>query len=209
MSKYVSILEATQLTGKSQATIYRLIRRPASKDYIRHDNDTTTIDREYLLSVYPARNPNYAESKFTSSDLISDDLLKDLLKEYPAALLLERDKHINFLEDQHKAMLEQKDRQISFLESQIEIKDITIRELINTNVQLIERDRESNIIIKSIEDKLNKQLVSGEPMESVYRQSRFYNNAVLDKVMYGVSFVIGLAALVFIFAMLWAYFSSH
>jgi hypothetical protein len=207
MSKYVSILEATQLTGKSQATIYRLIRRPASKDYIKHDNDTTIIDREYLLTVYPAKNHNYSGNRHASIDVISDDLLKDLLKEYPASLLLERDKHIHFLEDQHKAMLEQKDKQINFLESQLEIKDITIRELIHTNIQLIERDRESNIIIKSIEDKINKQLVSADPTETHQRQSKFNNNAVLDKVMYGVSFVIGLAALIFIFAMLWAYFS--
>jgi hypothetical protein len=140
---YLSITEAAARSGKSEMTIRRLIKKPKSLSYTRLGaGNKPFIEEDYVRKTFglPAYN-------MVTSDniMLTPELIKDLSKEYSAALLLEKDKRIQGLK------------------SELDKKDDTIRSLIQTNHQLIERDRESNIIIQSLQQGFNDTLKQLSP----------------------------------------------
>ena len=50
---FVSVLEAVELTGMSQTTIYRLCKKRNHTEYVKKDDNKYFIDKEYLLATYP------------------------------------------------------------------------------------------------------------------------------------------------------------
>ncbi|HYH15729.1 MAG TPA: hypothetical protein VD794_10940, partial [Flavisolibacter sp.] len=49
---YLSIKEASDLTGKNEKTIRRLIKKPESTSYIKIEEGKLFIDAEYLDKMY-------------------------------------------------------------------------------------------------------------------------------------------------------------
>lgn len=50
---FVSVIEAVELTGMSQTTIYRLCKKRSHTEYVKKKDNKYFIDKEYLLSTYP------------------------------------------------------------------------------------------------------------------------------------------------------------
>jgi hypothetical protein len=143
---YLSLTEAAALSGKSEMTIRRLIKKPESTAYIHLGaGNKPFIEEEYVRKAFALSASNMVTS---DNSMLTPDLIKDLVKEYSAALLLEKDKRIQGLKNE------------------LDKKDDTIRSLIQTNHQLIERDRESNIIIQSLQQGFNETLKQLSPHPS-------------------------------------------
>lgn len=159
---YLSITEAAARSGKSEMTIRRLIKKPESQSHTRLEaGNKAFIEEEYVRKIFGLPTSNMVTSDNT---MLTTELVKDLSKEYSAALLLEKDKRIQGLK------------------SELDKKDDTIRSLIQTNHQLIERDRESNIIIQSLQQGFNdmlKQLSSHPSEQSTKGKKEPIGNIVL------------------------------
>lgn len=82
-------------------------------------------------------------------------------------------------------------------DQQLQVKDQQIS-------QLLERDRESNIIIQSLQDKFTKQL---QPPQSMQSQKEA-KTPTIDKVLTGVTIVSAVDLLLFIALMGFAYFNK-
>ncbi|MEN8121018.1 MAG: hypothetical protein ABFS35_11750 [Bacteroidota bacterium] len=52
---FVSVIEAVELTGMSQTTIYRLCKKRSHTEYVKKEDNKYYIDKEYLLNTYPER----------------------------------------------------------------------------------------------------------------------------------------------------------
>ncbi len=50
---FVSVLEAVELTGMSQTTIYRLCKKRSHTEYVKKEDNKYFIDKEYLIATYP------------------------------------------------------------------------------------------------------------------------------------------------------------
>ena len=50
---FLTVKEASDLTGKSATTIYRLCNKRRNSVYIRKEDNKFLIDKEFLLASYP------------------------------------------------------------------------------------------------------------------------------------------------------------
>jgi hypothetical protein len=191
---YLSLTEAATLSGKSEMTIRRLIKKPESLSYIRlGDGNKPFIEEAYIRKAFAL-----SESNMISSDnnMLTPDLLKDLLKEYPAALLIEKDKRIEGLKNE----LDKKDDTIQALIQ-------TNHQLIDTNNQLIERDRESNIIIQSLQQGFNETLKqlslnTSEPLRKGKKEP------IGDKILYVMAALASILMLIILGTIIYKFFIS-
>lgn len=202
---HVSIHEAIQITGRSQATIYRLIKQPDSKDFVQKHNDTYTIDKEYLLKVYPARvHPDRARFlSYPSENPHADAFSEKMQGEAEVLHKQERESYIR--------LIQEKDKRIEDFQKSIESKNSTINKLASlldtahTNIaQLSERTREQNIIIQSMQEKVSYQLKA--PQTPLPAQKK--KPSVTEQILLGVSIISAVALIVFIALMIYAYVSN-
>jgi hypothetical protein len=208
---HVSILEAIQITGRSQATIYRLIKQPDSKDFVKKHNDSYIIDKDYLLKVYPARNaaftgsyPDQARINAHYSDNPHADRHNDRTQGEPELLIKQERESI-------VKLIQEKDKRIEDFQKSIESKNSTINKLAalldtaHTNIaQLSERTREQNIIIQSLQEKVSYQLKLPETPGPVQKKK----TSSTEQVLMGVAIVSAVALIVFIVLMIYAYINN-
>jgi hypothetical protein len=207
----VSIHEAIQLTGRSQATIYRLIKQPDSKDFVKKLNDSYTIDKEYLLKVYPARNTSYSDSHLDQARInahYTDNPHADKMVERPQGepeLLIKQERESVI------KLIQEKDKRIEDFQKSIESKNSTINKLASlldtahTNLaQLTERTREQNIIIQSLQEKVSYQYKLPEAPTSAQKKK----TSSTEQVLMGVAIVSATALIIFIIMMIYAYVSN-
>ncbi|QHT67873.1 hypothetical protein GXP67_15105 [Rhodocytophaga rosea] len=207
----VSIHEAIQLTGRSQATIYRLIKHPDSKDFVKKLNDSYTIDKEYLLKVYPARNTSYSDSHLDQARINAhyidnphaDKMIERSQGEPELLIKQERESVIK--------LIQEKDKRIEDFQKSIESKNSTINKLASlldtahTNLaQLTERTREQNIIIQSLQEKVSYQYKLPEAPTSAQKKK----NSSTEQLLMGVAIVSAAALIIFIVMMIYAYVSN-
>lgn len=208
---HVSIHEAIRITGRSQATIYRLIKQANSRDFVMKQNDSYTIDKDYLLKVYPARNSSQIDSHSLQARINSGysenphaDVLQERTQGEPELLhKQERESYIK--------LIEEKDKRIEDLQKSIESKNSTINKLASlldtshTNIaQLTERTREQNIIIQSVQEKISYQLNSPQASLPTHKKK----NSSIEQILMGVAIVSAITLIVFIVMMLYAYFHN-
>lgn len=163
---FITIREATQLTGKADITIRRLI-----KDLIKQNNPEATqmirqeqtgggfiykISKDYLLKKL---NINKAVKKSEPKEK------KEIPEDWEKTGKIEIPEIIREV--------------IKALKNQIYIKDKQIESLSNKIDQLIERDRETNIILKGLQDRVF--LLEGAKM-SQNRQNRAENEPEMAEI---------------------------
>jgi DNA repair exonuclease SbcCD ATPase subunit len=200
--QYVSIKEAIDITGMSDASIRRLCRKGLKgRDYKYDVEGKLYVNDLFLYTSYPPQNKatqmlmnvDYERLKSLEEEVVQ---FKEAVKQHPLELLHEKDKRIEDLKDE------------------IESKNATIMNLslaiegLNNNIGMLsERTREQNIIIQSLQEKVSHQL---KPSSQVQVQPTKKEKAVslVDKLLIGVAILASVAIISFIGAMLFAYFSN-
>lgn len=126
---HLDIQQAARLTNKNDTTIRRLIKQPTSKPYVRVTNGKLYIDQSYLFGIYPP----VQEASPPVQEPIS---VHSPTQEPTHSPMQSIDK-----------LLQAKDETIEILRQDVIGKERVIG-------QLIERAREQNIIIQSLQDKV-------------------------------------------------------
>jgi len=193
MSKnYLSLAEAAALTNRSEMTIRRLLKKAESKPFVRiSTGNKAFIQEEYVRHVFALDDP-----MTQNHQVLTAEWLKTLAKEYPTALLAEKDKRIETLTQT------------------IAQKDNTIRELIHTNQQLIEsnnqlieRSRESNIIIQSLQQNL-QQTAGKLPNANVDQHKMSKGLSATDRSLYVMASLASVLMGIIIIAIVYSYFKN-
>ena len=138
---FITIREATRLTGKADITIRRLIKR-----LIRQNNPETTqmIKQEQVGEGFIYKiSKDYLLKELEISEPVKEPELKE-----------KKELADKTAEKQQTETPEIVREVIKTLKSQIYIKDKQIDSLGNKIDQLIERDRETNIILKGLQDRV-------------------------------------------------------
>jgi hypothetical protein len=198
--QYLSIKDAIDKTGMSDASLRRLCRKGLKGRDYKHDLDGRLfLSESFLFNIYPPLNQpikTHSKDDYSSYQAIQNELglIKESFLIQTNALSDEKDKRINDL----KGELIAKDTMIGNLASAIEG--------LNKNMSLLtERTREQNIIIQSLQDKFSHQL----PNNSASISKHIPNTVMLvDKLLIGVAALASLAVLTFLGMMLFAYFKS-
>ena len=191
---YLSIKEATEQTGKNEKTIRRLIKRNESKKYIQLKEGKLYINSDYLYNIYKPGHLSTQEFGHLSTQ--KDGQLDNI--EIPEN---EENKP-----DYLKEVLKSKDDTIQLLSTQI---DTLTRQLDNKDTtinQLIERTREQNIIIQSIQEKITKQLPASQQATSLNNKDK--KNSITDNLLIAVALISAIALIGFIGLMIWAYMNK-
>ena len=181
---YLSIKEATEQTGKNEKTIRRLIKRNESKKYIQLKEGKLYINSDYLYNIYKPGHLSTQEFGHLSTQ--KDGQLDNI--EIPEN---EENKP-----DYLKEVLKSKDDTIQLLSTQI---DTLTRQLDNKDTtinQLIERTREQNIIIQSIQEKITKQLPASQQATSLNNKDK--KNSITDNLLIAVALISAIALIGFI-----------
>jgi hypothetical protein len=188
---FLYVQEAMEIFGVSDTTIRRLCKKGMKGADFKYIDNKLIILEDFLYKYYKplagskSSNGREEENKFAEIQ----GLFKDLMQEYPAALLIEKDKRI-------------KD-----LQKIVETKDNAIEELMHINTMLVERNREQNIIIQSIQDKLTRQLAP-ENSQNTNKIATKVPETIGDKILIGVAIVSAIALIGFIGMMVFAYLSN-
>jgi archaellum component FlaC len=200
--QYVSIKEAIDITGMSDASLRRLCRKGLKgRDYKYDVEGKLYLNDSFLYASYPpqkgiahhAANIDYEKLKAMEQEI---EQFKDAVKQHPVDLMQEKDKRIHDLKNE------------------IETKNTTILNLslaiegLNSNIGLLtERTREQNIIIQSLQEKIAHQLKpSQEARVSNAREDK--KLFITDKLLIAVAVLASIAILAFVGTMLFAYFSQ-
>jgi len=117
---HIDIQEAARLTGKNDATIRRLTKKPVSEPHVKTSEGKIYIEQDYLFSNYPPIQP------------VSEPMHLHMQAPTQAP---------------DNSLLDAKDETIRILRQDVEGKEKVIN-------QLLERTREQNIIIQSIQEKM-------------------------------------------------------
>lgn len=155
------ISQVSQLTGKHEDTIRRLIKHLLKTDPQAPENITQEktvrgfhylIDKEYILRhVQPlqqtASSKNDAGSKTASHQPLHQSLNKDMQQPLQQGL-----------RQPTYAELKAKDETIAILKKQLEQKDEQIS-------QLLERGRETNVLLKGYQDRYSLEAPRGQHTE--------------------------------------------
>jgi hypothetical protein len=195
---YVSIKEAIEKTGMSDASLRRLCRKGLKGRDYKHDIDGKLFLLDsFLYSAYPALANN--DQMPSKDDKASNRALRD---------------EIAFIKDDLSksthALVDEKDKRIEDLKKELMAKDITIHNLLlaiegfNNNMSLLsERTREQNIIIQSLQEKFSLQInsIKDDPKIS----ERKFKIGLIDKLLIGVAILASLAILTFLGMMLLSY----
>lgn len=150
---YISIQEAINLTGKSQATIYRLINKSKSKPFVKKENDTFTIDKEYLLKVYSNSYDSHSENQHEKVILTNEKMRINSEKDEnhfdnPSLSIIEKkeEEKAAFNEQYYQNLVAAKEvtiqtmaEQLQSKEHQLQIKDSQLQTKDQQLNQLIER----------------------------------------------------------------------
>lgn len=195
--QFVSIKEAIDITGMSDASLRRLCRKGLKgKDYKYDIEGRLHINDTFLFTSYPPNNKashmniDYEKVKSLESEI---EQFKVAIKQHPVDLLLEKDKRIEDL----KQEINTKNNTILNLSSAIEG--------LNSNIGLLtERTREQNIIIQSLQEKVVHQL-RPSALNSEKPNLTLDKIYFVDKILIGVAVLASIAILAFIGTMLFAY----
>lgn len=186
---FLYVQEAMEIFGVSDTTIRRLCKKGMKGEDFKYIDNKLIISDEFLHKYYkPLASAKNSQEKEDNKFAEIQGLFKELMQEYPAALLIEKDKRI-------------KD-----LQKIVETKDNAIEELMHINTMLVERNREQNIIIQSIQDKLTKQLAPENPQGG--KKPAKVPETLADKILIGVAIVSAIALISFVSMMVFAYVSS-
>ena len=187
---FLYVQEAMEIFGVSDTTIRRLCKKGMKGEDFKYIDNKLIILDEFLHKYYkPLSSYKTQDDKEDNKFAEIQNLFKELMQEYPAAMLIEKDKRI-------------KD-----LQKIVETKDNAIEELMHINTILVERNREQNIIIQSIQDKLTKQLAPENPQDERRRPVKV-PETLADKILIGVAIVSAIALIGFVSMMVFAYVSS-
>jgi DNA-binding transcriptional MerR regulator len=128
-SRLITLTEAADITGKSLTTITRLARQYENTDHVKRYGKKFFISSEFVKKTYP---------------LISHDESPEPNPHSPASEVAEaKNETITLLKD----LLKQKDEELKQKNKELERKDDQID-------SLIERMRESNIILQNLQTRL-------------------------------------------------------
>lgn len=202
--QYLSVKEATSATGLSDASIRRLCKG-LSKPNIKYQSGKLFILDTFLFSKYPPQNllkqddemPSHLPKQMPRQQNLDPELIQDLLKEYPARLLIEKDKTIELLQGE----IEIKNRQL-------EKKDLIIREL-NTSNQLVnERLRETNINLQTLQQGLN-QMLKQLPQNNQEQRKTINQPSITNKVLYAMALITTLCVTLLLAAVIYNYLKNR
>lgn len=242
---YLSVKEAIETTGVSDATIRRLCQKGIKGTDFTYDEDKKLLVLDtFLYSHYkeisvpkqdtflPRQEDNLLKQEVVlpmqdnglpkQVPMHEDILLKqiqdlpkqniempkqaepvprqdELSKEYYQNLIAAKEATIQIVTQQ----LQSKENQLTVKDQQLQAKDEQLQTKDQQINQLIERNRESNIIIQSLQEKFTKQLQAPQQTQSTKQA----NIPVIDKVLTGVAIVSAVALLIFILLMVFAYFN--
>ncbi len=214
---FISIPEAIHITGKSQATIYRLLKKPESKPHVRYDKGVAAIDKNYLLSVYSVSHDsnekrresrNFYENHSVTDDDVAGSWVKALIDTYPAELLIEREKQIQYL----KSEIERKNQQLHQKEIQLEQKDRLLADIAAT---YSERLREAHINLQTLQQSyhhLVKELPGSKAAsQETVNATADYTQGTLDRsTVFAILAITILTGILFGgTVVLWQYFVQH
>jgi len=148
--QYLSIKEAVELTGVSEASIRRLCKG-VKNDNTQYKGGKIFILNTFLFSKYPAqtllKQDENLPKQMTRQGGTDIELIQDLVKEHTTQLLNEKNQRIIHLE-----------QEITVKNHQLERKDEIIDSLNQSNQLISERLRETNINLQTIQQTFNKVL---------------------------------------------------
>jgi hypothetical protein len=204
MSKqYLSIKDAIHKTGMSDASLRRLCRKGVKGRDYKHDLEGRLILLDsFLYTHYPpiikahqmSMKADYDAYKLLQTDI---EFIKDIMNQQPVTMLGEKDKRIEDL----KKEIDTKNYTINHLAS-------TINSLNNNIGLLTERNREQNIIIQSLQEKIPHQLKASQPIYVQPKQNQKSGLILIDKILIGVAILASVAILSFLGMIIWAYLNK-
>lgn len=117
----VTIAEAIRLTGKSRATIYRKIKAGELTAVKQHASEEAKLDQEQLSAVFGVLSEReMASIQGEAPVMTAYDALMEKMQSLEA-LLAEKDRRLEDLEEHYTARLIDKERLIISLESQVRL----------------------------------------------------------------------------------------
>lgn len=155
---YLDIKEATRLTGVSFTSIRRLSKKAKGEEKKYIDGKLCLLDT-FLYSIYPPLDVVNQGNHLVNHSPKMDNQDNHVVNQ-PDKLDTQMDKQVRYIEDTNhlKELLEERAEHLNSLRKEISSKENIIQEQAKTINELIERSRESNIIIQSLQDKMAKQL---------------------------------------------------
>ncbi len=129
---FITIAEAAELSGKSDIDIMRLLKDRLQSSGVSVESVMRREQREKGIMLLVNKAFLFQEPPESSQDL------KDSKQEY----------------EESNELLKAKDEMIATLQRIIEIKDRQMEDLGKKIDELIERDRETNILLKGLQDRI-------------------------------------------------------
>lgn len=221
---YISIKDALQITGVSEPTLRRLARKAKGEQKQYIEGKLHLLD-SYLYKYYPTISGSTQSLVTSQNDRVSSqntytyDYLtnqngnvtsqKEKILDHPDQVTSQTNQPAKNQEpplpkEYYQNLSAAKDYTIQTISQQLQIKDAQLQERDQQINQLIERDRESNIIIQSLQERVPKQLQAPQQAQ----EAKQVKIPMIDKVLTGVAIVSAVALLIFILLMVFAYFGS-
>lgn len=170
MPEFISISEAVELTGKSQSTITRLLRRHQGSEHVRKEGKAYVVNKDWLLTQpdYSLTNHVTSHDYKQQSPRIEPETAKEEVKPQPVTSHdYSHKREVELLEAMLEIMEEQvkkKDQEVKAKEEQIkgerERNDRQAQAHERQILQFLERIKEANYTIASM-----KQLQAPEEPE--------------------------------------------
>lgn len=174
MSDFINIKEASELTGKAEITIRRLVKRfikknpkqikrsEAKNGYTYHIEKAFLLEKLNLTSLLSDQMDN-------SKEPLNDQSKKTETQEGLSEKVKVNDQLINplkILQDELKIKNDQLKERDAFYKKQLDTKDKQLSKKDDQIDNLLERDREKNILIKNLQDQFLLQNPETEIFES-------------------------------------------
>jgi DNA-binding transcriptional ArsR family regulator len=142
VSQYLSIKEVSEVTGKSASTVTRVSRRLLKEGslIIRQEGKKIFIHQDFIHQLFTDSSINHQEDRLVS--------------------------HVTSNSDE---VLDAKNETIQFLKDELTKKDELIKDYSKKVDELIERQRENNILIRSFQD--NKSLAENTDSEIISKEA--------------------------------------
>lgn len=213
---YLNIQEASRLTGVSFTSIRRLAKR-AEGYQKRYEKGKLQLLDSYLFEHYPLISSQKQLDNQTihmvnqnnhSEDTEETVVNQAIQMDNQAPKMVNHQTKSGFNEQYYLNLIEAKETTIQVLTEQVTNKD---QQLVNKDQQLnqlIERTREQNIIIQSLQEKVTRQLAPPQQDDKGIQQreeKKEVKMPFVDKVLIGVAVVVSVALLLFFAFVLLAY----
>jgi hypothetical protein len=147
MDEFITIKEASKIAGKSELTIRRLIKKallsPTDRKLIKREPQSNSKNSPFVYKLH--------KSLITQ---VSSQVISQMITQAEPLTSQARGKHKGGATQVSSQMISQMGDTIGILKAQLEVKDTQIKDLSHKVGEFIERQRETNILLKGLQDKM-------------------------------------------------------